>query len=90
MFCADGELYAWGHNGYNQLGNGNTTQGTVPVQICVDVLARKVMQVACGSHHSMALMSDGEVMVNIKILTKCKWHLLFIVLNEFPKRTDEC
>ncbi|KAM4031948.1 RCC1 and BTB domain-containing protein 1-like [Anomaloglossus baeobatrachus] len=55
----DGELYAWGHNGYNQLGNGNTVQGTVPIQICVEL--KKVMQVACGSHHSMVLTSEGEV-----------------------------
>ncbi|XP_077154207.1 RCC1 and BTB domain-containing protein 1 [Ranitomeya variabilis] len=57
----DGELYAWGHNGYNQLGNGNTVQGTIPVQICVDVLPKRVVQVACGSHHSMVLTSNGEV-----------------------------
>ncbi|CAJ0958936.1 unnamed protein product [Ranitomeya imitator] len=57
----DGELYAWGHNGYNQLGNGNTVQGIVPVQICVDVLPKRVVQVACGSHHSMVLTSNGEV-----------------------------
>ncbi|XP_068123256.1 RCC1 and BTB domain-containing protein 1 isoform X2 [Hyperolius riggenbachi] len=57
----DGELYAWGHNGYNQLGNGNTMQGTVPIQIGGDLLSKKVVQVACGSHHSLALSWEGEV-----------------------------
>ncbi|NP_001017352.2 RCC1 and BTB domain-containing protein 1 [Xenopus tropicalis] len=57
----DGEVYSWGHNGYSQLGNGNAIQGVAPVQVCMELLAKKVIQVACGSHHSMALTSDGEV-----------------------------
>ncbi|CAI9560252.1 unnamed protein product, partial [Staurois parvus] len=57
----DGELYAWGHNGYNQLGNGNTVQGTVPVHIGTELIPKKVVQVACGSHHSLVLSLDGEV-----------------------------
>ncbi|NP_001084549.2 regulator of chromosome condensation (RCC1) and BTB (POZ) domain containing protein 1 S homeolog [Xenopus laevis] len=57
----DGEVYSWGHNGYSQLGNGNTIQGTTPVQVCMELLSKKVIKVACGSHHSMALTSDGEV-----------------------------
>ncbi|KAM8974895.1 RCC1 and BTB domain-containing protein 1 [Pelodytes ibericus] len=57
----DGEVYAWGHNGYSQLGNGNTIQGTAPIQVCVELVTRKVIQVACGSHHSMVLSSEGEV-----------------------------
>ncbi|KAG8585061.1 hypothetical protein GDO81_004882 [Engystomops pustulosus] len=62
LVCTDdGKLYAWGHNGYNQLGNGNTVQGTVPVRISVDAMKKRVTQVACGSHHSMVLTTDGEV-----------------------------
>ncbi|XP_072254755.1 RCC1 and BTB domain-containing protein 1 [Pyxicephalus adspersus] len=57
----DGELYAWGHNGYNQLGNSNTVQGTVPVQIGIELMEKKVIQVACGSHHSLVLSLEGEV-----------------------------
>lgn len=58
---ADGEVYAWGHNGYSQLGNGTTNQGITPVQVCTNLLVKKVVEVACGSHHSMALSFDGDV-----------------------------
>ncbi|XP_074995746.1 RCC1 and BTB domain-containing protein 1 isoform X2 [Calonectris borealis] len=57
----DGEVYAWGHNGYSQLGNGTSNQGITPVQVCTNLLIKKVVEVACGSHHSMALSFDGDV-----------------------------
>lgn len=57
----DGVVYAWGHNGYSQLGNGTTNQGIVPIQVCTNLLIKQVVEVACGSHHSMALAADGEV-----------------------------
>ncbi|XP_014916266.1 RCC1 and BTB domain-containing protein 1-like [Poecilia latipinna] len=57
----DGELFAWGHNGYSQLGNGTTNQGVAPVVVSANLINKKVMEVACGSHHSMALTDSGEV-----------------------------
>lgn len=56
-----GEVYSWGHNGYCQLGNGSTNQGTVPAVVTSNLVGRKVTQVSCGSHHSMCLTVDGEV-----------------------------
>lgn len=57
----DGELFAWGHNGYSQLGNGTTNQGVAPVLVSANLLNKKITEVACGSHHSMALTDSGEV-----------------------------
>ncbi|XP_053521364.1 RCC1 and BTB domain-containing protein 1 isoform X4 [Artibeus jamaicensis] len=57
----DGVVYAWGHNGYSQLGNGTTNQGIAPIQVCTNLLIKQVVEVACGSHHSVALAADGEV-----------------------------
>lgn len=56
-----GEMYAWGHNGYSQLGNGTANQGISPAQVTSNLTQKKVTEVACGSHHSMALTLDGEV-----------------------------
>ena len=56
-----GEVYTWGHNGYSQLGNGNTNQGLIPSLVTSGFPTKKVIQVACGSHHSLALTDDGEV-----------------------------
>ena len=63
MCVSDGELFAWGHNGYSQLGNGTTNQGVAPVLVSANLLNKKVTEVACGSHHSMALTDSGEVRV---------------------------
>ncbi|XP_054837859.1 RCC1 and BTB domain-containing protein 2 isoform X2 [Eublepharis macularius] len=56
-----GEVYTWGHNSYNQLGNGTTNHSTIPCQVSTNLVNKKVIEVACGSHHSMVLTSDGEV-----------------------------
>ncbi|XP_077584598.1 RCC1 and BTB domain-containing protein 1-like isoform X1 [Stigmatopora nigra] len=56
----EGELFAWGHNVYCQLGNGTTNQGLLPVLVSTNLLDFKVTEVACGSHHSMALTEFGQ------------------------------
>ena len=56
-----GDVYTWGHNGYSQLGNGNTNQGLFPAPVTSGLQMKCVIQVACGSHHSLALTDDGEV-----------------------------
>ena len=64
LFVSDGDLYSWGHNGYCQLGNGSTNQGPTPSLVTTNLLGKKIIEVACGSHHSMALTNDGEVTFN--------------------------
>ncbi|ESO96017.1 hypothetical protein LOTGIDRAFT_214601 [Lottia gigantea] len=56
-----GEVYSWGHNGYCQLGNGGSSQGLIPVLVTSSLQSKRVVQVACGSHHSMARTQDGDV-----------------------------
>uniref|UniRef100_A0A671UH64 RCC1 and BTB domain containing protein 2 n=1 Tax=Sparus aurata TaxID=8175 RepID=A0A671UH64_SPAAU len=58
---ADGEVFAWGHNGYSQLGNGTTNHGLTPALVSTNLLSKRVTEVACGSHHTIALTTDGEV-----------------------------
>ena len=53
--------YAWGHNGYCQLGNGNSNHGLSPILLQGSLCGKPVSSVACGSHHSVALTSEGEV-----------------------------
>lgn len=54
-------MYAWGHNGYSQLGNGTTNHGLTPALVSTNLLSKRVTEVACGSHHTIALTTDGEV-----------------------------
>ncbi|XP_073689092.1 RCC1 and BTB domain-containing protein 2-like, partial [Garra rufa] len=56
-----GEVYAWGHNGYSQLGNGTTNHGLTPALVSTNLISKRVTEVACGSHHTIALTTDGEV-----------------------------
>lgn len=63
IFILEGEVYTWGHNAYSQLGNGTTNHGFIPCQVSTNLVNKKVIEVACGSHHSMVLTSDGEVRI---------------------------
>lgn len=69
-FVIEGDVYTWGHNAYSQLGNGTTNHGLVPCQVSTNLVNKKVIEVACGSHHSMVLTSDGEVRKAVIIVCK--------------------
>ena len=56
-----GKMYSWGHNGYSQLGLGSVNQGILPALVTAGLGESRIIQIACGSHHSLALSSDGEV-----------------------------
>ncbi|KAK7864423.1 hypothetical protein R5R35_000463 [Gryllus longicercus] len=60
-YTEDGDLYTWGHNGYCELGNGSSNQCWVPSLVQSMLTGKVVVEVACGSHHSLALTDDGEV-----------------------------
>jgi len=55
----DGSAWAWGYNGGGQLGDGTTTNSSVP--IAVKGLSKRVIAVAAGGDFSLALESDGSV-----------------------------
>lgn len=63
---AEGKVYAWGYNGYGQLGMGNTTQLTVPTLISNLADIRKVVavggdsQAAGGQPATFALALDKD------------------------------
>ena len=61
--CSDGTLAAWGDNNSGQLGDGSTTNSSVPVAVSNSgILAgRTVIAVAAGGGHSLALCSDGTL-----------------------------
>jgi alpha-tubulin suppressor-like RCC1 family protein len=55
---SDGTAWAWGFNGFGELGDGTTTSRLAPVQVTG---LTGVTQVAGGCTHSLALRSDGTV-----------------------------
>ncbi|MDB6173040.1 MAG: rcc [Chthoniobacteraceae bacterium] len=67
--CADGTVVTWGANGFGQLGTGSSFpfNTTTPSQVPVEVVAsgvlsgKKVVAIAAGSFHNLALCSDGTV-----------------------------
>jgi alpha-tubulin suppressor-like RCC1 family protein len=55
----DGTVWAWGDNGFGQLGNGtNIVKSNVPVQVSS---LTGVIAIAAGAYHSLALKNDGTV-----------------------------
>lgn len=56
--AAPNTAWAWGANDGGQLGNGQSADSPVPVQV-IDL--SKVVAVAAGEDHSLALLNDGTV-----------------------------
>jgi len=56
----NGNVLVWGSNQTGQLGIGNTENQETPVPL--DFIGAKVIQLAAGSNHSVALLEDGKVM----------------------------
>ena len=54
----DGAVWAWGGNGYGQLGDGTTTAKKVPAQVPG---LTGIVAVAAGGSHTLALGADGFV-----------------------------
>ncbi len=55
---SDGTVWTWGNNASGQLGNGNTTSSSTPVQVSG---LSGVVGIATGDNHTLALKSDGTV-----------------------------
>lgn len=56
----DGTVMSVGNNGSGRLGNGNTSNSTVPVLVS-NITPGTVVSVAAGDDHALALKSDGTV-----------------------------
>ncbi|XP_065336810.1 RCC1 and BTB domain-containing protein 1-like [Cloeon dipterum] len=56
-----GSAFSWGENDFGQLGLGIKQYTKVPTKISGLLEHKKVVQVACGSDHTLALTSEGEV-----------------------------
>lgn len=56
----DGALWGWGYNGYGQLGDSSEVNRHTPVRS--RAVPGCVRAVACGDHHTLALLADGTVL----------------------------
>lgn len=63
VLCSDGTVAAWGENSDGQLGIGNFTNTPTPTQVSTSgaLSGKKVIALAAGQSHSLALCSDGTV-----------------------------
>ncbi len=61
--CSTGKVVTWGANGSGQLGNGSSTNSSIPVAVnTAGVLAgRTVISMTAGDAHSLARCSDGTL-----------------------------
>jgi Regulator of chromosome condensation (RCC1) repeat len=61
---SDGTVWAWGYNGYGQLGDGTTTDSYTPVQALGpggSGYLTGVIAIASDGYHTIAMKSDGTV-----------------------------
>lgn len=54
----DGSVYAWGWNLFGQLGDGTTTNGSIPTKVPTPTDV-DVTSIAAGGYHSLATGDDG-------------------------------
>ncbi|MHC1769369.1 MAG: MBG domain-containing protein [Verrucomicrobiia bacterium] len=57
----DGTLWAWGHGGHGQLGNGTTWTSHVPLPVNALPEGRVASSISAGAYHSLVLASDGSL-----------------------------
>ncbi|MHB9117571.1 MAG: RCC1 domain-containing protein [Burkholderiales bacterium] len=57
---SDGTVWSWGANARGQLGNGNTTAQTVPVQVLIPS-GTAIVDIAACDLHALALDANGTV-----------------------------
>ncbi len=68
VLCSNGKVYAWGDNQFGQLGNGSIADSSVPVAIDESsglLYNKRVLAIAAGKHHSMALYVNTAVTPNV-------------------------
>jgi alpha-tubulin suppressor-like RCC1 family protein len=56
-----GELFTWGVGYQGRLGHGDKEACYVPTKVTGELEGKKVIDVACGSFHTVALTADGGV-----------------------------
>ncbi len=60
LLTIDGSVFAWGENGWGQLGDDTTINQTAGVWVRLPAGAR-ITAIAAGDSHSLALTADGRV-----------------------------
>jgi len=60
---SNGEVFAWGYNALGQLGDGTNTDRPAPVAVVSSgaLAGKRIIAIAAGSGHSLALSDDGQV-----------------------------
>lgn len=56
----DGEVYAWGHNVYGQVGNEFSINYQLLPSNLNNFIGEKCKSISCGSYHSMVLTESGR------------------------------
>jgi len=56
----EGQVFSWGLGVLGQLGHGDCVDSGLP-RVVKALLDHKIVDIACGSHHSVALTSDGLI-----------------------------
>ncbi|CAH9076617.1 unnamed protein product [Cuscuta europaea] len=58
---ADGSVYSWGRGMFGRLGTGSELDQMFPVRVEFGSTAVKIVAIAAGAYHSLALADDGSI-----------------------------
>ncbi len=62
LLTTDGQVYTFGSNSYGQLGVGDLSSRGSPTLVKITSTVDNIVMVAAGSHHTVVLTSDGDVL----------------------------
>ena len=60
----EGKVYTWGYNEFGQLGDGTTTNSTLPICISEkgnELKGKKIVDVSAGYGHTVAIDEEGKI-----------------------------
>nr|GLL17080.1 ultraviolet-B receptor UVR8 [Ipomoea trifida]GMC51228.1 ultraviolet-B receptor UVR8 [Ipomoea batatas] len=61
VLTADGRVYSWGRGMFGRLGTGSEFDQLFPVRVEFGSAPVKIVAIAAGAYHSLALADDGSV-----------------------------
>ena len=63
VLTSDGKLFAWGSNGFGQLGDGGGTNSPSPLAVTMNgnLAGKIVTRICAGTYHNIVVTASGEV-----------------------------
>ena len=63
-----GEVYSWGHNGWDQLGHSTWAARTIPIKVEGLEGIYVITEISCGDYMTAVVTDKGEVLIEFMMM----------------------